>query len=130
MDYNGCSQAPSTCGKSSRGVTHGLEQRGIIPEPRPLAIAGGHCFRPRISEAVTSGCAEDPGGVPTCSLGSILAGGSAQYSITVSVDVAATGIITNQATVVSDTDDPDNSNDAMTEKTALGYVVTITTMGR
>ncbi len=55
----------------------------------------------------TSGCGNDPGGVPTCSLGTIAAGDSAQYTITVEVDSdAEAGLITNQVDVASSTPDP------------------------
>ncbi|NND74958.1 MAG: DUF11 domain-containing protein [Ilumatobacter sp.] len=47
----------------------------------------------------TSGCAEDPAGVPTCSLGVIPAGGSASYDITVTVDPSTTGTVVNEALV-------------------------------
>ncbi len=55
----------------------------------------------------TAGCADDPSGVPTCSLGDIAAGGSASYTIAVTVDAGTpTGVLTNTATVSSDTPDP------------------------
>jgi uncharacterized repeat protein (TIGR01451 family) len=53
----------------------------------------------------TNGCSEDPTGVPTCSLGNIPAGGSAQYRIEVTIDNGSSGTITNQAVVSSDTED-------------------------
>ena len=43
----------------------------------------------------TSGCAEDPNGVPTCTLGDIAAGASKLYTITISVDPNASGTLTN-----------------------------------
>ncbi|MFB3044425.1 MAG: DUF11 domain-containing protein, partial [Acidimicrobiia bacterium] len=49
----------------------------------------------------TTGCAEDPNGVPTCILGTIAAGASAMYTITVTVDSSTTGTLTNSATVAS-----------------------------
>lgn len=67
----------------------------------------------------TSGCAEDPGGVPTCTLGAIASGNSAQFTITVTVDPGTTGTITNNAVVTSDTEDPDTSNNSTTEDTLV-----------
>jgi uncharacterized repeat protein (TIGR01451 family) len=67
----------------------------------------------------TNGCAEDPNGVPTCGLGNIAAGGSAQYTITVTVDSSTTGTITNSATVASDTTDLNGGNDTATEQTTV-----------
>ncbi|MEM7584672.1 MAG: DUF11 domain-containing protein [Acidobacteriota bacterium] len=68
----------------------------------------------------TSGCAEDPNGVATCTLGTIAAAGSAQYTITVAVDADASGTLTNQASVTSDTTDPDSSDNATSEDTGVG----------
>ncbi|MEM9597991.1 MAG: FG-GAP-like repeat-containing protein [Acidobacteriota bacterium] len=51
----------------------------------------------------TSGCAEDPGGVPTCTLGVVPAGGSAQVTVAVAVDVAAGGTLVFDGEVASDT---------------------------
>ncbi|GAB4184804.1 MAG: hypothetical protein Tsb002_08100 [Wenzhouxiangellaceae bacterium] len=67
----------------------------------------------------TTGCAEDPNGLPTCTLGTIVAGGSASYSVTVSVDATTTGTITNTATVSSSTTDPNGGNNTATEPTTV-----------
>ena len=68
----------------------------------------------------TTGCAEDPAGVPTCSLGTIGINGNAQYSVTVTVDPALpAGSITNAASVISDTFDPDGSNNSTNEPTTV-----------
>ena len=67
--------------------------------------------------------AEDPVGVPTCSLGTIPAGGFAQYTVDVTVNSpAAAGLddITNAVTVTSDSTDPTSGNDSTTEDTAIG----------
>jgi uncharacterized repeat protein (TIGR01451 family) len=63
-----------------------------------------------VSFLSTTGCNDDPNGVPTCSLGDIVAGDSSQYTISVTVDVEAEGIISNQATVSSDTPDSQSNN--------------------
>ena len=60
----------------------------------------------------SSGCAEDPGGEPTCSLASIASGASTPYTITVMVDVGTTGTITNVASVTSATADPNNADNS------------------
>ncbi len=67
----------------------------------------------------TSGCAEDAGGVPTCTLGTIAAGAFKQYTITVSVDASTLGIITNTASVAATTPDPDLGNNADSEDTLV-----------
>ncbi|MGV6852907.1 MAG: IPTL-CTERM sorting domain-containing protein [bacterium] len=65
----------------------------------------------------TNGCAEDPGGVPSCNLGTIANGANTQYSLTVSVDSSTTGSITHSASVTSDADHPDISNNTSTATT-------------
>ncbi len=59
----------------------------------------------------TDGCAEDPNGVPTCTLGDIASGASASYTIAVTVNTGVpVGAITNTATVTSATGDSDPAN--------------------
>jgi uncharacterized repeat protein (TIGR01451 family) len=67
----------------------------------------------------TAGCAEDPNGVPTCTLGNIPAGGSALYTISVTVDLATVGVIANSASVSSGTSDPNPGNDSALEDTTV-----------
>ena len=81
----------------------------VVTDTPPAALSG----------FVTTGCDEDPGGVPTCTLGTVLAGTSVQYSITADVDPGASGTIGNMVTVTADTPDPDASNDTATESTAV-----------
>ena len=61
--------------------------------------------------APMSGCAEDPNGGPTCSLDSIAAGGSASYTIEVTVGDNTFGTITNSVSVSSETLDREWDND-------------------
>ena len=74
-----------------------------------------------LSNVVTSGCTEDPNGGSSCSLGTIAAGGSAMYTITVDVDsdVAHGTVLTNSASVSSDTTDPMSGNNSTTEQTTV-----------
>ncbi|MDH3598539.1 MAG: DUF11 domain-containing protein [Candidatus Tectomicrobia bacterium] len=72
-----------------------------------------------VSNATTSGCSEDPGGVPTCSLGNIASGDSVEYTITVDVDADTSGTILNAARISSGTTDPHNANDSATEETMV-----------
>jgi uncharacterized repeat protein (TIGR01451 family) len=67
----------------------------------------------------STGCAEDPNGVPTCSLGNITSGGSAQYTVTVTVDSDTSGTITNNVSVTADTSDPDSNNNSTSEDTTV-----------
>ncbi|MFC3195683.1 COG1361 S-layer family protein [Marinicella sediminis] len=66
----------------------------------------------------TTGCAEDPNGNPTCSLGTITAGSSASYTLQVTVD-ATTGTITNNASVTSDATDNTPGNNSTSEDTVV-----------
>ena len=67
----------------------------------------------------TTGCTNDPNGVAVCNLGNIVAGGSAQFSVEVTVDAGTSGTITNAASVTSDTNDPDTSNNSTMEDTTV-----------
>ena len=70
----------------------------------------------------TSGCSEDPNGVPTCNLGPLTAGASAQYTITVSVDPDASGTLTNTATVSAPEDTMTGNNTVMEDTTVQSNV--------
>jgi uncharacterized repeat protein (TIGR01451 family) len=65
----------------------------------------------------TTGCANDRSGVGTCSLGSIAAGATKQYTVTVLVSATTVGSITSSVTVRSDTADPNTGNNTATATT-------------
>ncbi|WP_395376210.1 hypothetical protein [Marinicella sp. W31] len=67
----------------------------------------------------TTGCTEDPNGVPTCSLGTVAAGGSSSFTVVVSIDAATSGAIDNTASVASSTTDPDTNNNSAVEQTTV-----------
>ncbi|MHA2065503.1 MAG: FG-GAP-like repeat-containing protein, partial [Candidatus Thorarchaeota archaeon] len=67
----------------------------------------------------TTGCANDPNGVPSCDLGTIANGGSASYTVTVTVDSGTAGTIINSASVSSSTADPDTGNNSTSEDTIV-----------
>ena len=67
----------------------------------------------------TTGCAEDPGGVPACDLGTIANGGSEMYTVTATVDGGTLGTITNNVSVSSDAADPSPGNNAAAEDTLV-----------
>jgi len=70
----------------------------------------------------TSGCAEDPNAVPVCTLGAIAVGGSAQYTITVTIDPSPPPSITNTATTTGVEFDPDLGNNEDSVETILDSV--------
>lgn len=67
----------------------------------------------------TSGCAEDPAGVPTCTLGQIASGASKAFATTVLVGPSAPALLQNSVTVSAATNDPVPSNDAASETTTV-----------
>ncbi len=67
----------------------------------------------------TSGCAEDPGGVPTCSLGTIEVGSTRKYTISMAVNSATLDDLVNRASVSSQTTDASPGDEAITENTAV-----------
>lgn len=69
-----------------------------------------------VTLVATSGCAEDPVGVPTCTLGDIANGAAAAYSIEVTVNANAAGVLVNTATATAQNADPatGNNTDAFT----------------
>ncbi len=72
---------------------------------------------PGVTLVLTNGCAEDPLAIPTCTLGTISAGTQTTYVITVTVDAATIGIITNQATVNSSTPEANPGDESASEST-------------
>lgn len=58
---------------------------------------------PEVVAFATVGCAEDPAGVPTCTLGTLPAGGRADFAIEMEIDPAATGSLHHAAVVSSTT---------------------------
>jgi uncharacterized repeat protein (TIGR01451 family) len=77
---------------------------------------------PGVTLVSTAGCAEDPTGAPTCSLGTIAAGGSTAFTVTVDVDPETVGTLMNTASVTSTTSDPNPANDTATENTTVEAV--------
>ena len=74
---------------------------------------------PEVSFVSTSGCVEDPSGVPTCTLGTVAAGQMAAYTVSVTVAPTAGGVITNNVTVSTTTSDPVAGNDSTSENTTV-----------
>jgi uncharacterized repeat protein (TIGR01451 family) len=69
----------------------------------------------------TAGCAEDPVGVSTCSLGGIGTSQSTSFAVTVLIDpiIPPDSIIVNSATVASSTPDSTAANNATAEQTTV-----------
>ncbi len=67
----------------------------------------------------TTGCNEDPAGVPSCSLGTIGNGNSKVFTIQVSVDPGTSGTINATSTVTSSAIDNNPANDTANEETTV-----------
>jgi len=68
----------------------------------------------------TSGCLDDPTGVPTCSVARVLdVGASAQFTVTALVTAPRGSLLSNTAAASSDTTDPNPSNNQMTVETRV-----------
>lgn len=69
----------------------------------------------------TTGCQNDPVGVPVCQLGTIAAGTSASYTISVMLQRSG-GTIANSVSVTSDAFDPTGENDSVIETTEVSPI--------
>ncbi len=78
-----------------------------------------------VSLISTSGCAEDPSGIPTCTLGDIDSGNMKQYKITVKVDRSAKGTLINFASAISSISDPVSENNSANESTFINPALTL-----
>ncbi len=72
-----------------------------------------------VPDGTSSGCAEDPTGSPTCSLGTLPAGDTATYMLTVTAPADAAGALVHTATVRSSTFELNPGNETSTEVTTL-----------
>lgn len=84
-----------------------------------LGVVATDTLPPGATLVSTSGCAEDPNGVPTCSLGSLASGANAAYTIVVDLAPGTFGVLSNQASVASATNDPVPDNDSTSEDTQV-----------
>lgn len=67
----------------------------------------------------TSGCAEDPSGVATCSLGTIASGNSASFTMNVTIDAGTSGTLTNSVSVSSTVPEVSTTNNSASENTVV-----------
>ena len=72
-----------------------------------------------VSLASTSGCAEDPAGVPTCTLGTIEAGAFAEFSVTVDVAASTLGVIDNTVAGTTSSAELVTDNNSVVEQTTV-----------
>lgn len=103
----------------------GLTYRVTVTNAGPGAAMGvevTETLPSGVSFEATSGCAEDPGGVPTCTLGSIAAGEAVSYEVTVSVDHGTSGPLTNQVDLSVTSPDPTGGDHQASVETAVETV--------
>ena len=100
-------------------LTYTIDVTNLGPSVAPNTVVTD-TLPDEVTLVSTTGCTEDPNGVPTCSLGDIAVDDTVQFTIEVTVDLGTpTGTITNTATVASDAVDPDPANDTATEDTEV-----------
>jgi uncharacterized repeat protein (TIGR01451 family) len=88
--------------------------------PSDASLVAVHgALPPSLTLVKTVGCLEDPVGAPLCSLGSIPAGGTAQFLLEGMVSAEARGGLTWTASVTSSTSDPHPADNVASESTAL-----------
>ncbi len=78
---------------------------------RDVVVTSSFSGRVASVVATTSGCDEDPDGVPDCSLGDILAGDSASFTIDVDTGGASESSLRYSGSVGSETMDPEPGDD-------------------
>ena len=74
---------------------------------------------PGLTLVRTSGCAQDPNGVPSCALGSVAAGAQATFTLTATAQGDLGAAVTNSATVSATETDPDSQNNTATATVTL-----------
>ncbi|MEM1206411.1 MAG: hypothetical protein AAGN66_24475 [Acidobacteriota bacterium] len=84
-------------------------------------VAVTHGFAPDAGVgSSTSGCGEDPLGIANCTLGTVAAGATVQYTLTRPVDAGASGVLGLTATLASAAVDPSPANNEVTVTTLVG----------
>ncbi|MCP4660898.1 MAG: DUF11 domain-containing protein, partial [bacterium] len=72
-----------------------------------------------VALVATSGCAEDPAGTPACTLGTIAAGESRSYELTVAVDPGVAGTLLHSADASSAVAEAQPGDESSTETTEV-----------
>lgn len=93
-----------------------VDNTGAAPADNVVAT---DTLPPGVTLVSTTGCTEDPNGVPACSLGTIAAGGFAEYSVTVMVDPSTIGLITNNVSVATSSAESDTANNSASQDTTV-----------
>lgn len=77
---------------------------------------------PTLTLVSSSGCAEDPAGLPQCSVGDLAVGASASVQLTTQVAVPPPASVTNVANVSAIESDPQPANNTASQSTQLDAV--------
>ena len=83
-----------------------------------------------VTLVATVGCAEDPAGVPTCTLGALGPMASVDYTIEVTVDAVGLGTVLDNTVLVSSalTTDGNSANDTSSVNTTVGSITDVPTL--
>jgi uncharacterized repeat protein (TIGR01451 family) len=90
-------------------VQYTLQVNNAGPDPAENVVVADS-LPAQLTFVSTSGCDNDPSGVPTCSLGTIAAGASRTYTIQATVNSGVTGVVPNTARVSTDTPESNYNN--------------------
>lgn len=82
-----------------------------------------------LTPVATAGCAEDPAGVPTCTVGDLAPGAIAGFTIEVTADPTSQAGFSNTATVAAAESDPHGANNLSTVGTGATPVIEIPVAG-
>jgi len=106
---------PSTVG-SSLTLTTSVTNAGPYPAEDVVVTL---TLPAEVTLIETRGCAEDPSGIPTCSIGTIASGDSEEVEVIVSVDSGVGSSISTSISVASATNDPQSANNSRSETTTI-----------
>jgi uncharacterized repeat protein (TIGR01451 family) len=99
-------------------LTYAVTVNNLGPHAADNVVAT-ESLPPGVTFLSTSGCNNDPAGVPACGLGTIPPGGSKAYTIAVTVNQCQGTVHTNAVTAASGTTDPNTTDNSDTETTSV-----------
>ncbi|MDA7430455.1 autotransporter domain-containing protein [Primorskyibacter aestuariivivens] len=99
-------------------VTYTVQVNNAGPSDA-TGVAASFTLPAGLTLSSTSGCGEDPSGVPTCTLGNLPAGGNTSFTVVAVADNGTTGTVTPSVSVSSAEADPVAANNTASETTTV-----------